>query len=56
MLAIEDTGPGLAAAQAAGLRCAGVLGTQTAAQLAGADEIVERLDVAAMARLLAGPR
>jgi beta-phosphoglucomutase-like phosphatase (HAD superfamily) len=54
VLAIEDTGPGLAAARAAGLRCAGVLGTQTAAELTGADVIVERLDVAAMEWLLTG--
>ena len=53
LLAIEDTEAGVAAAKGGGLRCVAVLGTLSPARLRGADEIVERIDVALMERLLA---
>ena len=52
VVAFEDTEAGVASAKAAGLRCIAVLGTLPAARLAQADEIVERIDVALLARLL----
>lgn len=48
----EDTEAGVASAKAAGMRCLAVLGTLPAARLAAADEIVERIDVPLMQRLL----
>jgi HAD superfamily hydrolase (TIGR01509 family) len=52
-LAIEDTEAGVASAKEAGLRCVAVLGTLSPARLLRADEIVERVDVPLMERLLA---
>jgi len=52
VLAFEDTEAGVASAKAAGLRCVGVLGTMGADRLRAADELVERVDVALMERLL----
>lgn len=51
--AIEDTPSGVAAAKAAGLHCAAVLGTVPRDRLGEADEIVPRLDDALVDRLLA---
>jgi sugar-phosphatase len=51
--AIEDTPPGVMAAKAAGLYCVAVLGTVPRKRLAEADEIVPRLDVELVDRLLA---
>jgi beta-phosphoglucomutase len=53
VLALEDTEAGVASAKDAGLRCVAVLGTLSPARLLRADEIVERIDVALMKRLLA---
>lgn len=53
VVAFEDTEAGVASAKAAGLRCIAVLGTLPADRLAEADEIVERIDVAILERLLA---
>ena len=52
VVAFEDTEAGIASAKAAGLRCVAVLGTLPASRLAQADEIVERIDVALLERLL----
>jgi beta-phosphoglucomutase-like phosphatase (HAD superfamily) len=52
VLAVEDTRVGIAAAKAAGMRCVAVRGSQAEAALAGADEIVERLDASTVERLL----
>jgi beta-phosphoglucomutase len=52
VLAFEDTEAGIAAAKGAGLRCLAVLGTLAPQRLSEADEIVERIDVALMERLL----
>ena len=52
VIAFEDTEAGVASAKAAGLRCFAVLGTLPATRLAQADEIVERIDVALLERLL----
>jgi HAD superfamily hydrolase (TIGR01509 family) len=52
-LAIEDVAPGIAAANAAGLRCVAVLGTSPRERLGEANEIVERLDAELIDRLLA---
>jgi beta-phosphoglucomutase len=52
VLAVEDTDAGIAAAQNAGMRCVAVLGTLAPERLAGADEIVEQVDVDVMRRLL----
>jgi beta-phosphoglucomutase len=52
VLALEDTEAGVASAKDAGLRCIAVLGTLSPARLLRADEIVERVDVALMQRLL----
>jgi beta-phosphoglucomutase len=53
VLAIEDTEAGVASAKDAGLRCIAVLGTLSPARLLRADEIVERVDVPLIERLLA---
>jgi beta-phosphoglucomutase len=53
VVALEDTEAGVASAKGAGLRCLGVLGTLAPERLAAADEIVERIDVPLMERLLA---
>jgi beta-phosphoglucomutase len=53
VLAIEDTEAGIAAAKGAGLRCLAVLGTLAPERLAQADEIVERIDLALVQRLVA---
>lgn len=53
VLSLEDTGTGVAAAKAAGLRCVAVLGTQRPDLLAAADEVIAALDAATMTRLLA---
>lgn len=52
VLALEDTEAGIAAAKGAGMRCFAVLGTLAPERLAQADEIVERIDVLLMERLL----
>lgn len=52
VLALEDTEAGIAAAKGAGMRCVAVLGTLAPERLALADEIVERIDVGLMRRLL----
>jgi beta-phosphoglucomutase len=51
-VALEDSEPGIAAAKAAGLRCLALSGTLPPHRLVAADEVVERLDVALMRRLL----
>jgi HAD superfamily hydrolase (TIGR01509 family) len=51
-LAIEDTPAGVASAKAAGLRVAALVGTVTAARLAGADVLLRSLDELAAARLV----
>jgi beta-phosphoglucomutase len=52
VLVFEDTEAGVAAAKGAGMRCFAVLGTLAPERLARADEIVERIDVHLMKRLL----
>jgi beta-phosphoglucomutase len=52
VVAIEDTEAGVASAKGAGVRCVAVLGTVSPERLLRADEIVERVDVALMERLL----
>jgi beta-phosphoglucomutase len=52
VLVIEDTEAGVASAKSAGMRCLAVLGTLAPKRLQAADEIVERVDVALMRRLL----
>jgi HAD superfamily hydrolase (TIGR01509 family) len=52
VLVFEDTPVGVAAATAAGLRCVGVLGTVPADRLAGAEQVVARLDAACVRRFL----
>jgi len=52
VVAFEDTEAGVASAKDAGLRCVGVLGTMGQERLARADELVERIDVPLMRRLL----
>ena len=52
VVALEDTEAGVASAKAAGLRCLGVVGTMGAKRLAAADELVERIDVELMRRLV----
>jgi beta-phosphoglucomutase-like phosphatase (HAD superfamily) len=54
VLVIEDTEAGVAAAKGAGMRCLAVLGTLAPERLVAADEIVERVDVPLMERLLDG--
>ena len=52
VLVLEDAEAGIAAAQAAGMRCIAVLGTLPPERLAAADEIVPALDVGLMQRVL----
>lgn len=52
VLVFEDTPLGVAAAKGAGMRCVAVLGSAAPERLAEADELVERLDVATVRRLL----
>jgi beta-phosphoglucomutase len=52
VLVVEDTEAGIAAAKGAGMRCVAVLGTLAPERLAAADEMVERIDVPLMQRLL----
>jgi beta-phosphoglucomutase len=52
VLVMEDTEAGIAAARGAGMRCVAVLGTLAPERLAAADEIVERIDVPLLRRLL----
>jgi beta-phosphoglucomutase len=52
VLVFEDTEAGVAAAKGAGMRCFAVLGTLAPERLAQADEIVERIDVPLLERLL----
>jgi beta-phosphoglucomutase len=52
VLVLEDTEAGVASAKGAGMSCVAVLGTLAPERLSGADEIVERLDVPLMERLL----
>jgi beta-phosphoglucomutase len=54
VVAFEDTEAGVASATEAGLHCVGVLGTMGADRLARAHELVERIDVALLERLI-GP-
>jgi beta-phosphoglucomutase-like phosphatase (HAD superfamily) len=51
-VAFEDTEVGVASAKAAGVYTVGVLGTMGPERLAAADELVERVDVALVERLL----
>jgi beta-phosphoglucomutase len=51
-LVFEDTEAGIASAKGAGLRVIAKLGTLDAERLRGADELVERIDVALMRRCL----
>jgi beta-phosphoglucomutase len=51
-LAFEDTDAGLASAKSAGLRVVGVTRTLGAERLALADELIHRLDAAALTRFL----
>jgi beta-phosphoglucomutase len=53
ILAFEDSEAGVAAAKAAGMRVAALTRTVGAARLAAADDLVERIDLATMKRLLA---
>ena len=52
VVAFEDTEAGVAAANAAGLRCVGVLGTVAPERLAAADELVEEVDPDLVRRLV----
>jgi beta-phosphoglucomutase len=52
VVVFEDTEAGVAAAKDAGMPCLAVLGTLTPERLGQADEIVERIDVDLMRRLL----
>ena len=52
VLAFEDTEAGVASAKAAGMHVVGITRTLGAGRLASADELIERLDLAAMQRLL----
>ena len=51
-IAFEDTEAGIASAKAAGLRCLAVRGTLPDNRLAQADELVDRIDLALVERLL----
>jgi HAD superfamily hydrolase (TIGR01509 family) len=51
-LAFEDTEAGVASAVVAGLRVVGVLGTVAPERLAGAEELVEAIDVELLQRVL----
>jgi beta-phosphoglucomutase len=52
VVVLEDTEAGVAAARAAGMRCVAVAGTVAPERLAAAEEIVERIDVGLVRRLL----
>ena len=52
VLVFEDTEAGVASAKAAGMRCVAVLGTLAPERLAAAEEVVPKLDVDLMRRLL----
>lgn len=52
VLVLEDAEAGIAAAQSAGMRCIAVLGTLPPERLAAADEVVPRLDVGLIQRVL----
>jgi beta-phosphoglucomutase len=52
VLVFEDTEAGVAAAKGAGMRCFAVLGTLAPERLGRADEIVQRIDLSLMERLL----
>ena len=52
VLAFEDTEAGVASAKAAGMRVVGITRTLGAARLAVADELIEKLDLGTMQRLL----
>jgi beta-phosphoglucomutase len=52
LLVFEDTAVGVSAAKAAGARVVGLTRTLGAARMAHADELVERVDVALLERLL----
>ena len=52
VVAFEDTEAGVASATAAGLRCIAVRGTLPDERLTAADELVDRIDVALIDRLL----
>ena len=51
-VAFEDTEAGVASAKAAGLRCLAVRGTLPDERLSAADELVDRIDVALIRRLV----
>jgi sugar-phosphatase len=51
-LAFEDTEAGVASAKAAGLHVVGITRTLGPARLAAADELIEKLDLETMQRLL----
>ena len=53
-LAVEDSGPGVRAAKAAGLACAAVLTTTSRDRLQHADVLLDSLDADAIGRLLSG--
>jgi HAD superfamily hydrolase (TIGR01509 family) len=52
VLVFEDTEAGVASAKAAGTRCIAVAGTLAPERLAAADELVERVDVELLRRML----
>jgi sugar-phosphatase len=52
VVVFEDTEAGVASAKAAGMRCLAVLGTLAPERLVAADEIVPRIDIPLMRRLL----
>jgi HAD superfamily hydrolase (TIGR01509 family) len=52
ILVLEDSEAGVASAKGSGMRCIAVLGTLAPERLRDADEIVERIDVPLMRRLL----
>jgi beta-phosphoglucomutase-like phosphatase (HAD superfamily) len=54
LLVFEDTDVGVAAAKAAGARVVGLTRTLGPERMAAADELVERIDVALLRRLLDG--
>jgi HAD superfamily hydrolase (TIGR01509 family) len=53
VVVFEDTEAGVAAAKGAGMRCIAVMGTLRPERLRAADEIVERIDVPLVERVLA---
>jgi HAD superfamily hydrolase (TIGR01509 family) len=52
VVVFEDTEAGIASAKGAGMSCIAVLGTLAPERLAAADEVVERIDVSLLQRLL----